>query len=320
MSKLERLYRLHQILSSRRTPISRHELIERLECSQPTVYRLINELRDHLGAPLEQDEAHNFYYDRTLGPFELPGIWVSNEEIDALLSARSLLSGVQPGLLETELDGLRERISNLLDARGIDERTLADRIRILGHGRPVPPEHFRAVLDALVKRHRLSIQYHARGSNEITGRQVSPQRLIRYQDNWYLDGWCHLRQGLRSFAVERISSLEVSDDECRELSAAELDQHYASAYGIFSGPADQRATLIFSAERARWVADEHWHTDQSATWLPDGRYQLDIPFHHSEELMMEIMKHGDHVEVVSPETLRQQVASNLNAAATRYRD
>lgn len=318
MSKLERLYRLHQILSNRRTPISRHELIERLECSQPTVYRLINELRDHLGAPLEQDEGHNFYYDRSLGPFELPGIWVSNEEIDALLSARSLLSGVQPGLLETELDGLRERISNLLDARGIDERTLSDRIRILGHGRPVPPEHFRAVLDALVKRLRLSIHYHARGSDQVTEREVSPQRLIRYQDNWYLDGWCHLRNGLRSFAVERIAHPEPAAAPCKELAADQLDQHYASAYGIFSGPADQHATLIFSAERARWVADEHWHAEQQSQWLADGRYQLDIPFHHSEELMMDIMKHGEHVEVVAPEALRQRVASALEAAAKRY--
>ena len=63
MSKVERLYHLHNILNQRRTPISRQELMERLECSQATLYRLVAELRDFLGAPLEQDapdhEAHN---------------------------------------------------------------------------------------------------------------------------------------------------------------------------------------------------------------------------------------------------------------------
>ena len=55
MSKVERLYHLHNILNQRRTPISRQDLMERLECSQATLYRLVGELRDFLGAPIEQD-------------------------------------------------------------------------------------------------------------------------------------------------------------------------------------------------------------------------------------------------------------------------
>ena len=75
MSKLERLYHLHNILSQRRTPISRQLLMEELGCSQATLYRLVADLRDHLGAPIEQDpDNRGFYYDRNLaGHFELPG-------------------------------------------------------------------------------------------------------------------------------------------------------------------------------------------------------------------------------------------------------
>jgi len=63
MSRRERLYHLHDILRQRRTPISRQALMEELGCSQATLYRLIAELRDHLGAPLEQDEDNRgFYY------------------------------------------------------------------------------------------------------------------------------------------------------------------------------------------------------------------------------------------------------------------
>ena len=85
MSKVERLYHLHNILNQRRTPISRKDLMERLECSQATLYRLVAELRDFLGAPLEQDEDNRgFYYDRSYDqPFELPGIWISPEELQA---------------------------------------------------------------------------------------------------------------------------------------------------------------------------------------------------------------------------------------------
>ena len=98
MSKVERLYHLHNILKQRRTPISRQDLMERLECSQATLYRLVGELRDFLGAPIEQDQDNRgFYYDRSYEqPFELPGIWISPGELQALLTARQVLGNVQP--------------------------------------------------------------------------------------------------------------------------------------------------------------------------------------------------------------------------------
>ena len=121
MSKVERLYHLHNILNQRRTPISRQDLMERLECSQATLYRLVGELRDFLGAPIEQDpDTRGFYYDRDLEQaFDLPGIWISPAELQALLTARQVLSNVQPGLLEGELESLQGRITSLLRQKGI---------------------------------------------------------------------------------------------------------------------------------------------------------------------------------------------------------
>ena len=77
--------------------------------------------------------------------------------------------------------------------------------------------------------------------------------------------------------------------------------------------------LRFSAERARWVADERWHPQQSGQFLTDGRYELRIPYRHDQELIMDILRHGSHVEVVSPETLRAEVGQRLREALTQYK-
>ncbi len=116
MSKVERLYHLHNILNQRRTPISRQDLMERLGCSQATLYRLVAELRDFLGAPIEQDpDTRGFFYDRSYEQhFELPGIWISPDELQALLTARQVLGNVQPGLLEGELASLQQRRQKFL--------------------------------------------------------------------------------------------------------------------------------------------------------------------------------------------------------------
>ncbi len=323
MSKLERLYHLHNILSQRRTPIGRQALMEEIGCSQATLYRLVADLRDHLGAPLEQDpETRGFFYQRYPGvrSFELPGIWLSAEELQALMSARQLLARVQPGLMEDELKRLQRRIEKLLDDKGLDRGTQSRRIRIIHQAsRLVSGERFRPVLAALIDRRRLHIAYHARGDDRRTERDVSPQRLTSYRHNWYLDAWCHLRAGLRSFALERVLSAEVTGEAAREIDEAELDAHFTSAYGIFSGNASDRAILVFSSRSARWVADELWHSQQQGRWLDDGRYELSLPYGRSEELVMDIMRFGPEVEVVAPESLRQAIAARTEQTLALYR-
>lgn len=322
MSRRERLYHLHDILRQRRTPISRRELMDELGCSQATLYRLINELRDHLGAPLEQDpDGRGFFYDRSLaGNFELPGLWISPDELQALLTARHVLGNVQPGLLEEELDGVQQRINQLLDAQGLDFSTQPGRINIRHDaGRPVPAELFEDVMQALFKRQRLVITYHGRRRDDVSEREVSPQRLTSYRDRWYLDAWCHRSGGLRSFALERIREIGRLDEHGTELPEEDLVRHFDQAFGIFSGPAEHEALLRFSAEAARWAADEVWHPDQRAHWLSDGRFELAVPFGRSRELVMEILRYGADIEVVSPEFLRESVAAQLETALGYYR-
>ena len=237
MSKVERLYHLHNILNQRRTPISRQDLMERLGCSQATLYRLVAELRDFLGAPIEQDEENRgFYYDRSYEqPFELPGIWISPDELQALLTARQVLGDVQPGLLEDELESLQGRINALLRQKGVDEGDAASRIHIQPvAGRSVPSHLFQDVLGALANRKRLEISYHGRRRDEVSVRTISPQRLTQYRNSWYLDAWCHKAGGLRSFALERIRDLEKSSETAREIDDKAMSEHFDQSYGIFS--------------------------------------------------------------------------------------
>jgi len=321
MSKVERLYHLHNILSQRRTPISRQDLMERLECSQATFYRLIAELRDYLGAPLEQDEDNRgFYYDRSYDqPFELPGIWISPAELQALLTARQVLGNVQPGLLEGELESLQGRISSLLQQKGVDAEEGQSRIHIQQvAGRSVPDHLFQDVMGALMGRQRLHIRYHGRRKDDISDRNVSPQRLTQYRNSWYLDAWCHKAEGLRSFSLERISEQTLLDEDAREIPDKVLTGHFDSSYGIFSGPADNLAILKFTAEMSRWIAEEQWHPDQKGSYDDEGAWTLELPFSSARELVMDIMRYGPEVEVVSPDFLREAVAESARKAAAIY--
>jgi predicted DNA-binding transcriptional regulator YafY len=166
----------------------------------------------------------------------------------------------------------------------------------------------------LLKRKRLTLQHWHRGRNETTAREISPQRLVFYRGNWYLDAWCHLRKDLRSFAVETLSDVALMDKRAKEVAAHVLDGRVQNGYGIFGGARTQWAQLKFTADRARWVASEQWHPDQRGCVLPDGSYQLEVPYSIETELVMDILRHMPEVEVLGPPALRKKVHDKLHAA------
>jgi len=295
--------------------------MERLECSQATLYRLVGELRDFLGAPIEQDrDSRGFYYDRSYEqPFELPGIWISPGELQALLTARQVLGNVQPGLLEGELESLQGRITSLLQQKGVEPEMGASRIHIQHvAGRAVPARMFQDVLAALFQRQRLKIRYHGRRRDEESERVVSPLRLTQYRNSWYLDGWCHKAEGLRSFALERVREQTLLDELAREVSPEELSEHFDQSYGIFSGPAENLAELRFTPEMARWIAEENWHPDQQGHFETDGSWLLKLPFSSSRELVMDILRYGADVEVMAPDFLREAVSEAARRTTEIY--
>jgi predicted DNA-binding transcriptional regulator YafY len=168
-------------------------------------------------------------------------------------------------------------------------------------------QHFQTISQALLNRKRLMMTYYNRQDGSETSREISPQRLIRYRDSWYLDAWCHLRQGLRSFSVDAVRQLEIIAQSALDADENQLSQELESGYGIFSGVDTEQAVLRFSPKLARWVSHELWHPEQTSEYDDKGYFILRVPFSHDTELLMDILKHGAQVEVLEPLKLRKKV-------------
>jgi len=320
MDRFDRIFELNRIFQNARHPVSRRRLQEELECSRATVKRIIEDMRLYLNAPIVYDRKYNGYrYDQDEGEmYELPGLWFNASELHALLSAQQLLADVQPGLLDPHLKPLQRRIDDLLRLRRAGSGGLAGRIRILQMAARSGGDCFQVVAGAVAQRKRLQLRYFTRSSAEHSEREVSPQRLVYYRDNWYLDAWCHLREGLRTFALDAVAEACELDIQAREVSQPDLDAHHASSYGIFAGAPKHLAVLRFGAHRARWVAKESWHRDQEGHFLDDGSYELSVPYSNALELIMDVLKYGPDVEVLAPVELREAVAERLRAALAIY--
>jgi len=321
MDRLERFYKIdHLLKEARAVPFG--ALQASLGVSRATLKRDLAYMKDRFNAPIEFDRdtgGYRFGRPRAGPRYELPGLWFSAAEIHALLTALQLLTGLEPGLLDGRVAPLTERLRAILGTGDHSWQEVEKRIRILQPGRrQSKAAHFATLAAALLKRQRLALRHFNREKNRETTRDVSPQRLVHYRDNWYLDAWCHLRNDLRSFAVDAIRDASLKDERAREVAKAELDAYLKSGYGIFAGRAVEWASLRFTPEAARWVAAQSWHTEQRARFEADGSYLLELPYADDRELVMEILKYGPEVEALAPRALRDKVKRQLEAARKAY--
>jgi proteasome accessory factor C len=103
----------------------------RLECSKSTLHRTINTLKNHLNAPVVYDaNAGGYKYDRSQGQaYELPGLWFSANELQALAIMQRLLKDAGGGLLEEHLGPLAKRLDELTRHRWLNLGEAATRLR-----------------------------------------------------------------------------------------------------------------------------------------------------------------------------------------------
>lgn len=327
MDRTERFYKI-ELLIRNRACVSFAELLAELEVSPATLKRDLDYLRSRMSAPILYDRASNGYrLEPTVSgnrqtQHELPGLWFSERELHALLTMHQLIGALDAGgVLARHLQPLLDKLHGMLGESEGQSREMARRVKILGATRrPVAHQHFELLGSALMARRRVALDYFVRARRELTRREVSPQRLVYHRNTWYLDAWCHTAEGLRRFALDAVRDATALDARAKDVALAEVQRSLDAGYGAFVGgqvPV-QQAELRFEAEAAQWVALEQWHPDQTSRTDKDGRLWLRLPFSDPTELVMDILRHGEQVEVLAPPELRAAVAQAHARAAARY--
>lgn len=321
MDRTERFYRIDQLIRTHKcVPIKR--FLKELEVSHATFKRDVDYMRNRLHAPIDWNRERGGYYFTTPAAgapsYQLPGLWFNPSEIHALLTMLHLLHHVEPGILAPHVNPLRERLLALLEATDHSVEEIEKRVRILHMtARKMKLEHFEIVATALLRRKRMHIAYFTRGRGQQTDRDVSPQRLVYYRDNWYLDAWCHRTDSLRMFALDCIRTADVLDEKAIAIPDKQLRELLEESYGIFSGRATATAKIRFSPARARWVSSEEWHPKQVGRFEPDGAWVLEVPYSDDRELLMDILRHVPEAEILGPPQLKQRLNDALRAGLER---
>jgi predicted DNA-binding transcriptional regulator YafY len=315
MDKFDRFQSLHRIFMAYRKPVSLAMLADRMDCSEKTVKRAIEDMRDFFGAPIEYfPDAKGWHYNpKQDEKFVLPGLWLTGEELQSLTLLLHVLEGFGNGLLNEELAVVEKEIEKLLAKRGISTSAFAEHIKVLPMAnRNIPGKIFTEAGEAILKRQKITIQYKDY-NNRKSSRTISPQTLVHYRDNWYLDAWCHMRNDLRTFSLARIETLQLCDEQTLVVPKDKLTEYFSASYGIFSGKGKHTARLRFLPEIAREISRQQWHPQQQGEWEGED-YLLSLPYSDDRELIGDIQRYLPHVIVEAPAELKKRVQNRIHAA------
>src|SRR5438552_7092503 len=200
-----------ELLQSR-ARLSGAELAARLDVDRRTVRRYITTLQQ-LGVPIESETGRYGGYRLRPG-YKLPPMMFTEEEALALIL----------GLLVSRRVGFGQSTSAIEGALAKIDRVLPDRLRgrvqavqgaltftpLRGFAGLADPAALLALSTAAQENRRVWVRY--QGSEDQTERAIDPYGVVHHRGRWYIVGWCHLREDVRMFRLDRVLALEPLAD------------------------------------------------------------------------------------------------------------
>ena len=177
-----------------------------------------------------------------------------------------------------------------------------------------------AVMEAMTEGNEIVIGYQKYTSSETDTYTIRPYAVKEFAKRWYIIGYCLERKGMRVYGLDRIKSLDLTDRNFRMPKDFDVDSFFATSFGIYI-PDGPGLTITFRTNHteARFLRDLPIHKSQKEIASDNDSVTFSIFVSPNKALIMEFCKYGGGLEVLGPESVRNQVAAELAKAANMYR-
>ncbi len=315
---VERMLRIHERLKDG-AALNCTRLAREMEVSRKTIQRDIDHMRDRLGLPIEYDRAaHSYAYTETVEAF--PTVQMSEGDAVALFVAERALEPLRGtplfDRLRATFDKLTSNLKGTIDVTADDHAAVS--FRHFGEGR-TNPAAFDALQKARDQQREVTFAYQKPGGHGSESRRVRPYHLTHRDNLWYLVAHDCARDAIRTFALPRMSDVQLTRKTFDLPDDFDPTAFFASALGVVEGKGDYAIVIHFSAEVAHRIEERDWHESQKLKRRRDGSVELHLRLSSLGEIERWVLGWGDQAEVLAPPELRDQLVATTAAMASRYR-
>lgn len=284
------------------------DLAATFETSKRTIYRDIQALGE-AGVPLVSTPGHG--YTLMKGYF-LPPLSFTTEEASMLLLGSDYMAHSFDAQYREAAYAASRKIAGVLPERLRDDvRYLQENIRLVAHENLHEQDLLQKLRRAILDHTTIRFHYYARYSRDqqtsFSEREADPYALVHFPRAWHLLAYCHMRQDLRNFRLERIENLEVLDRTFQRSPDFRVQEHQ---------PGEQPRTLhvraLFALSIARWVRETLPYFTTTTEDTPEGLL-VTLQARQEEDILNWLLGWGRHVQVLEPESLRTHVRQEAQA-------
>jgi predicted DNA-binding transcriptional regulator YafY len=309
-----RMMEIHKVLSEGGYP-NCSTLGRTIEKDPKTIQRDINHMRDQLGLPIEYDQQRRGYY-YTKPVDEFPMLLLSKNDLVALFLARHALEPLRGTKLESILSDSFQKIASACPGEvSVQWQDLDDFFSVKALGvLPADFTLFKDLLTAIDKRSEVRFCYRKLKASEGEPRRVQPYHLGQIEHGWYLIAWDPSREGMRTFALQRMSDLELIETRFRRDPKFKASDFLSSGFGVWSYESVGVETVYdvkirFRDYAARIVSERRWHPSQKISPQNEGGTVVDFEVRLAglEEITRWILSWGSKAEVLAPEELKNRL-------------
>ncbi len=270
------------------------------------------EALEAVGFPLTTERSNGQTRWRLMEGFRnVPALGFSATELMAMLLSRNLLKPLEGTEIQASLDSALNKAALALPPQGHEYVRAMEQMFSIGLGPHKSYKRHKQTIDlvsqGIDKRKTVQMRYYSASRNSTGRREVDPYHLWFAAGGLYLIGYCHQRQEVRMFAVERIRSVSLTDHPYQMPLGFNVEDYVRDALLIMRGGRRIEVELLFSKAAAAWVKDKSWHPSQETQLLKNGSLKMTLKVADNDELVGWILSFGSQVRVIRPEALRQKV-------------
>jgi predicted DNA-binding transcriptional regulator YafY len=314
MNRIDRISAILIQLQSRRV-VKAADIAERFNISLRTVYRDVRTLEE-AGIPLIGEAGVGY---SIMDGYRLPPVMFTREEATAFLTAEKFVEKL------TDSTTMKHHQSAMYKVRAILKTAEKDALEDLDGSIEVlkshsqkratgNTDHIQTILDSIVQKKLLSIDYFAGHSQEFTKRDVEPVGIFYLDSFWHLIAYCRLRNDYRDFRIDRISKLIITDTIYNNSRHPTL-----KAYIAQTAKEKQLETVIIKVDKeiAHYLEHQKYYSGFISEKTIGNKIEMTFLTTSIEGFARWFMMFGDHAEIISPDHLKEKISVIANAIAQK---
>ncbi len=313
---MNRLQRLSAILIQLQSGgwVKSQKIAERFDISIRTVYRDIQSL-EATGVPIIGEAGHGY---RLVDGYRLPPVQFSYQEAAAMFTAEKLMERHTDKGLDQHFKSALFKIKSILRQTDKDfVNALEDNIQVMAN--PYLPEtdqsasYIQSLIEAIASKTKMHLQYQSRETDKITARDIDPVGIFHSMSKWHLIAWCHVRQDYRDFRLDRIKSLNKTEDKFTQTHPTL--KKYLSKF-------TQKEKLIrielkINKEHSQYLGDQKYYSGYISEKIIGDKVIMTFLTASMNGFAHWYMMIGEYAEIVQPQELKDEVRKMLDLLLTK---